>query len=233
MAVPAVAGAVHGEMTLHAAGLLPRAQIRQVHQFARSFGAVKDLDAPVTRPVLERIDDAGAQGNKPDAAGDKGQVHAFVILHRKSVAVRAAHGEGVAGLEPMKGGGATAHLPDGEKGLVLGGAGRKRGWKFAHAEEGNLGELSGPEVLELRLRRRVLEAPVKRLHLRNVLHHPVQEWPALADKYFQCWAGSFLAVSGAARRIISTTLGMPISPWQTAAQRPQPTQAMASSRWMK
>ena len=81
----------------------------------------------------------------------------------------------------------------------------------------------------------ILEAPVKRLHLRDVVHHPVQDRQLRQIDIFSGWTGSCLVTqfSGAARRIISTTLGMPMSPWQTAAQRPQPTQAMDSSRWMK
>ena len=52
----------------------------------------------------------------------------------------------------------------------------------------------------------------------------VMVWALVTDDF------SFAAV---ARRIISTTLGIPTSPWHTAAQRPQPTQAIESSRWMK
>jgi hypothetical protein len=47
------------------------------------------------------------------------------------------------------------------------------------------------------------------------------------------WTGDWGSWAAVARRIISTTVGMPTSPWQTSAQRPQPTQAMVSSRWMK
>ncbi len=137
--------------------------------------------------VLERIDDAGAQRNQPDAAGHEDQVLAVVILHRKAVAVRAAHGELVARLELMQGGGATADLADGEEGLLLGGAGRQRGGKLAHAEQGHLRELARAEALESALLRRVLEVPVKRLDLRRSPSPPGRGRPASADKCFRQW----------------------------------------------
>ena len=125
-------------------------------------------------PVLERIDDAGAQRNQSDAARDEHQVLAIVILHREAVAIGAAHGELFAGLQLMKRRSATADLADGEEGLVLGGAGRQRGRELAHPKQRHLGKLARAKPLELPLLLRVLEMPVKRPHLRDVVRHPVE-----------------------------------------------------------
>ena len=149
-------------------------QVRQIHQFTGSFRAVKNLDASVSRAVLQRVHDAGAQWNEPDAARNKGEVHAFVVLHRKTVAVRAAHGELVMRLELVERAGATANLPNGEKSFVLGGTGRQRRRKLSHAKQRNLGELSRAEMFEFGLGRGVFEAPIKRLDLRDVVHHSLQ-----------------------------------------------------------
>ncbi len=183
--------------------------------------------------MVQRIDDARAQGNETDATGDKNEVSAFVILHRKTVAIRSADGELVAGLELMEGGGAGADLANGEEGLFFIRAWREGGGEFADAEHGNLSELSRAKAFKLRLRRGILKTPVKCLHVRDVIHHPVQHRHFGQVSIFSVGRVHYWCCPTAARRIISTTLGIPISPWHTAAQRPQPTQAMASSRWMK
>jgi hypothetical protein len=112
---------------------------------------------------------------------------------------------------------ATADLADGEKGFVLGRAGRKRGWKFANAKQRHLRKLSGAESFELFLLLRIFEVPMECLHFRNVVRHPVEHGEFGQINIFcgrsgHVGCGAILSFSAVARRIISTTLGMPMSP---------------------
>ena len=166
--------AIDGEMAFHSGRSLPLVKLRHVHQLIWRFRAVEDLYASVLFAVCERVDDHGAQRDEADSTGNKDEVLAAILFHRKAVAVGSAHRELVAGLERMQRRGATAHLPDGKECFLLGGTGRKRGWELTHPEKRHLGELSRKKAPEGALFGRVFKVPEECIHFLNLVHDAIK-----------------------------------------------------------
>ena len=175
--------------------------------------------------MRERVHDAGAERDQADSARNEHEVLAAIILHRESVAVGAAYRELVARLQRMQRRGATAHLPDRKERLILSGTGWKRGWKLAHSEKRDLRKLARQKATEGFLFRSILKVPIESLHFMNLIHDAIEHcdfgqinvldhvwngdcrWRVFDQRWIHA---SFPCA--AERRIISTTLGMPMSP---------------------
>ncbi len=225
------AGAVNSEIKFRPA-LLPHLQVLGVHQRLGVLGPVEDLHVLELVTVGKDVDNGGTQRDQTDTPGDDDDVLAVVRFHRKPVAKRPPERKLVTRLVLLERVGADPYPSQCEEGLPFRRGRRKRQGEFTLARNRHQAEHARAEGREEPLLiLGVLKVPLHRLDLGNLVVQGVDDgYLGQIDilGLLHC-----LSLSVVARRIISTTLGIPMSPWHTIAQRPQPMQATDSSRWMK